>query len=58
MGGKNNNEHIETETGFVVTRGEGSRKEDERGDFHMCVVMDDNQSLGGEHDVIHPETEI
>ena len=24
----------------------------------MCVVMDGNQSLGGEHDVIYTETEI
>ena len=49
---------METEIGFMVTRGEGGREGRKGVNWHMCVVMDGNQSLGGEHDVIYTEFEI
>ena len=52
------NTFIETEIGLVVTRGEGGREGVKGVIRHMCVGMDCNQSLGGEHDVICTEIEI
>lgn len=48
--------HIDMEIRFVVSIGEGGSGEAKEVKGHMCIVIDSNQSLGG--DAVYTEIEL
>lgn len=43
---------------WVVTRGEEEWKEGKMGKGVICIVMDGNQTFGGEHYIIYTDVEL
>ena len=58
MEDKKINKNIDKENRLVVTRGEGGGRRAKGLQGHICMVMDGNESIGGEHNAVYTEAKI
>lgn len=49
---------MEKENRLVLTRGEGSGRREKGIKGLICIVMDKNWAIVGEHNAVYPETDI